>query len=267
MNVGRRCGPHPLWMLGKTFPDPVLYVDGQCRVGCPVTSYAVVVVQLNAGGSCRGRFDRRCGASLKRFACGDVIPGCGGVFTGAGDQSVLDQVLAHVAADHGLGRPLPFIELVMAHTHPFVPPATATCGWSIPTRADGSTPPPPAVRGTSSRWTGTGTRGSLSGSSAVNTGGTSSPSTRQCAPAAGTGPTPPGQGPRDVPTRVRAVRRNRRLPGRRGAVRPGRAGPAGTGDGRRRRAPVAGAAVCARRGRRAGGVRRHQQPPSATTRP
>ena len=68
-----------------------------------------------------GRLDRRCGASLKRFACGDVIPGCGGVFTGAGDQSVLDQVLAHVAADHGLGRPLPFIELVMAHTHPFVP--------------------------------------------------------------------------------------------------------------------------------------------------
>jgi MEDS: MEthanogen/methylotroph, DcmR Sensory domain/Protein of unknown function (DUF1059) len=59
---------------------------------------------------------------LKRFACGDVIPGCGGVFTGAGDQSVLDQVLAHVAADHGLVRPpLPFIELVMAHTHPFVP--------------------------------------------------------------------------------------------------------------------------------------------------
>ena len=69
-----------------------------------------------------GRLDRRCGASLKRFACGDVIPGCGGVFTGAGDQSVLDQVLAHVAADHGLVRPpLPFIESVMAHTHPFVP--------------------------------------------------------------------------------------------------------------------------------------------------
>ena len=69
-----------------------------------------------------GRLDRRCGASLKRFACGDVIPGCEGVFTGAGDQSVLDQVLAHVAADHGLVRPpLPFIESVMAHTHPFVP--------------------------------------------------------------------------------------------------------------------------------------------------
>ncbi len=59
---------------------------------------------------------------MKRFACGDVIPGCGGVFTGAGDQSVLDQVLAHVAADHGLVRPpLPFIELVMAHTHPLTP--------------------------------------------------------------------------------------------------------------------------------------------------
>lgn len=59
---------------------------------------------------------------MKRFACGDVVAGCRCVFTGAGDQSVLDQVLQHVAADHGLVRPpLPFIELVMAHTHPFTP--------------------------------------------------------------------------------------------------------------------------------------------------
>ena len=59
---------------------------------------------------------------MKRFVCGDVIPGCRGVFTGPGDQTVLDQVLAHLAADHGLLRPpLPFIELLMAHTHPFVP--------------------------------------------------------------------------------------------------------------------------------------------------
>jgi hypothetical protein len=64
---------------------------------------------------------------------------------------VLDQVLAHVAADHGLVRPpLPFIESVLAHTQPFVPP-----------RVDGSTPPTPAVRGTSSRRTGTETPGSL----------------------------------------------------------------------------------------------------------
>ncbi len=57
--------------------------------------------------------------TVKRFACGDVIPGCTRVVTGAGDQSVLDQVLAHAAAEHGLvNPPLSLMELVMAHTHP-----------------------------------------------------------------------------------------------------------------------------------------------------
>ncbi len=59
---------------------------------------------------------------LKRFACHSIFPGCGEVFTGVGDQGVLDQVLAHAAADHGVDAPaLPFIELVMTHTHPFTP--------------------------------------------------------------------------------------------------------------------------------------------------
>jgi len=59
---------------------------------------------------------------LKRFICDNVIPGCDRVFIGAGDQSVLDQVLHHVAADHGLVSPqLPFIELVMTYTTPFTP--------------------------------------------------------------------------------------------------------------------------------------------------
>jgi predicted small metal-binding protein len=59
---------------------------------------------------------------MKRFACGMVIPGCGRVFTGPGDQNVLDRVLEHVAADHGLVNPsLTFIELVMTHTRPFTP--------------------------------------------------------------------------------------------------------------------------------------------------
>ena len=59
---------------------------------------------------------------MKRFSCGDVIPGCHRVFTGAGDQSVLDQVLAHAAADHGLIEPpMALVELVIAHTYPFVP--------------------------------------------------------------------------------------------------------------------------------------------------
>jgi predicted small metal-binding protein len=59
---------------------------------------------------------------LKRFICANVIPGCAAVISGAGDQSVLDQVLKHAASDHGLVRPqLPFIELVMTHTRPFTP--------------------------------------------------------------------------------------------------------------------------------------------------
>jgi len=44
------------------------------------------------------------------------------VVTGAGDQSVLDQVLVHAAAEHGLvNPPLSLLELVMTHTHPFRP--------------------------------------------------------------------------------------------------------------------------------------------------
>ena len=39
-----------------------------------------------------------------------------------GDQSVLDQVLPHAAVDHGLIEPaMALVELVIAHTHPFVP--------------------------------------------------------------------------------------------------------------------------------------------------
>jgi predicted small metal-binding protein len=59
---------------------------------------------------------------VKRFSCGDVIPGCHRVFSGADDQSVLDQVLAHAAADHGLIEPpMALVELVVAHTYPSVP--------------------------------------------------------------------------------------------------------------------------------------------------
>ena len=59
---------------------------------------------------------------MKRFSCGDVIPGCHRVFTGVDDQGVLDQVLAHAAADHGLIEPpMALVGLVIAHTQPFVP--------------------------------------------------------------------------------------------------------------------------------------------------
>ena len=59
---------------------------------------------------------------MKRFVCQDIIPGCDHVFTGADDQSVLDQVIAHVAVDHGLVKPpLALVELVVATTHTFTP--------------------------------------------------------------------------------------------------------------------------------------------------
>ena len=63
---------------------------------------------------------------MKRFDCDSVVPGCDRVFTGPGDQSVLDQVVAHAAADHGLvSSPLSFLELVLTHTRPITPGRTA----------------------------------------------------------------------------------------------------------------------------------------------
>jgi predicted small metal-binding protein/anti-sigma regulatory factor (Ser/Thr protein kinase) len=54
---------------------------------------------------------------VKRFVCRDIIPGCDHVVTGASDQSVLDQVITHVAVDHGLVKPpLALVELVVATT-------------------------------------------------------------------------------------------------------------------------------------------------------
>ena len=62
------------------------------------------------------------GAPLKNFACGSIIPDCDRVFTGPGDQSVLDQALAHAAEDHGLATaPIPFIELVLTYTRHVIP--------------------------------------------------------------------------------------------------------------------------------------------------
>jgi len=60
---------------------------------------------------------------VKRFVCSDIIPGCTEIFTGEDDQSVLDQVIAHAAADHGLVKPpLALVELVVATTHPYTAP-------------------------------------------------------------------------------------------------------------------------------------------------
>ena len=63
--------------------------------------------------------------AVKRFSCGDVMPGCSRVVTGGGDQSVLEQVLEHAADAHGLtSPPLWWLEQVMTHTHPFFPDRT-----------------------------------------------------------------------------------------------------------------------------------------------
>lgn len=39
---------------------------------------------------------------MKRFACGDVIPGCQATFTGEGEDDVLGQVADHARRDHGM---------------------------------------------------------------------------------------------------------------------------------------------------------------------
>ena len=56
---------------------------------------------------------------MKRFVCAELHPDCDRAFTGPTDQAVLDQVLAHAAADHGLPCPsMAFIETVVIATHP-----------------------------------------------------------------------------------------------------------------------------------------------------
>jgi predicted small metal-binding protein len=39
---------------------------------------------------------------MKRFACGDVVPGCSVVFTAGSDSEILAQVARHAREDHGL---------------------------------------------------------------------------------------------------------------------------------------------------------------------
>jgi predicted small metal-binding protein len=39
---------------------------------------------------------------MKKFACGDVVPGCDGVVTGETDDDVLAAAAAHAASAHGM---------------------------------------------------------------------------------------------------------------------------------------------------------------------
>ncbi len=39
---------------------------------------------------------------MKKFACGDVVPGCGRTFAADSDDEILAAVARHAAADHGV---------------------------------------------------------------------------------------------------------------------------------------------------------------------
>ena len=39
---------------------------------------------------------------MRKFACGDVVPGCDGVVTGATDEDVLAAAAQHAATAHGM---------------------------------------------------------------------------------------------------------------------------------------------------------------------
>ena len=39
---------------------------------------------------------------MKRFACGDVVPGCHARFTAPDESGLFAKIAAHAAADHGL---------------------------------------------------------------------------------------------------------------------------------------------------------------------
>ena len=44
---------------------------------------------------------------MKRFACGDVIPGCNATFTAADENGIFAQAVPHAAAEHGIDEVTP----------------------------------------------------------------------------------------------------------------------------------------------------------------
>ncbi len=56
---------------------------------------------------------------MKRFACGDVVPGCDATFVGSSDEAVLEQVAGHAQQDHGLDEvPQQLADQVVAAIQP-----------------------------------------------------------------------------------------------------------------------------------------------------
>ncbi|SEL66701.1 Predicted small metal-binding protein [Blastococcus sp. DSM 46786] len=55
---------------------------------------------------------------MKRFACGDVVPGCGAAFTTPDEEGIFAQVVPHGAAAHGIDQVTPELAAaVRAHIH------------------------------------------------------------------------------------------------------------------------------------------------------
>ena len=44
---------------------------------------------------------------MKRFACGDVIPGCDATFSATDDDGIFAQVVPHAASAHGVTEVTP----------------------------------------------------------------------------------------------------------------------------------------------------------------
>ena len=42
---------------------------------------------------------------MKRFACGDIIPGCNATFTAPDDAGILAQTRRHAVEGHGMAEP------------------------------------------------------------------------------------------------------------------------------------------------------------------
>jgi predicted small metal-binding protein len=56
---------------------------------------------------------------MKRFACGDVVPGCQARFVCSSEDELLAQVAAHAAEDHGMSElPASVIASVRSHMLP-----------------------------------------------------------------------------------------------------------------------------------------------------
>ena len=47
---------------------------------------------------------------MKRFACGDVIPGCNATFTAADEDGIFAQAVPHAAAEHGIHEVTPELQ-------------------------------------------------------------------------------------------------------------------------------------------------------------